>query len=369
MRSILRVVIGTPFAVALAMVSGRAPCAEDPPPKAYFYRGLDYGSQAEFNPLTVLLNRGFDVFQLRPYDQDPVHQHWGLNLRNVFDNMASPFGPIRRDGTGKFLREEIFPLTWGVHGARWAPNYGLHLIGGGQTYAALSEWYVAHDVPLPALFAAANLYAAAFLNEALENGGVVGDNTDCLADLYVFDLAGILLFSAEPVRDFFSSDVILSDWSLQPSLTVPGGDLHNAGSYYALKWPVPFYPRLRLFGYMGFSTMGGLSYELPRGYSVSVAYGAKVQSFYNETPGHQVTNVIDTKPVAGVFVDRHESLLFSLQVSGVEHDYLRINLYPNAFFHMDPSIGAFAAVTKDGHVMGGISVTRAFGLGLGAGHP
>ena len=356
------------FAIVACSITRGASAAEDPPPKAYFYRGLDYGSQAEFNPLTLLLNRGFDVFQLRPEESDPRHQQWGLNFRNVLHNVASPFGPIGRDGWGKFLREEIFPLTYGVHGARWAPNYGLHLLGGGQTYAALREWFLAHDVPLPTVFAIANLYAAAFINESLENHGIVGDNTDCLADLYVFDLAGILLFSAEPVRDFFSSELILSDWSLQPSVTIPSGELHNVGSYYSLKWPLPFYERLRLFGYMGFSTMGGLSYQLVRGYSVSIAGGAKVRRFYNETDD-AVNNVIDTSPAAAIFVDRNESLLFSLHVSGVDYDYLRINVYPNAFFHMDPSIGAWTAATKSGHFMGGITITRAFGLGVGAGHP
>jgi hypothetical protein len=363
-----RALLAATLCAAASSIAPVARADDGAAPKAYFYQGLDYGSLSEFNPLTVLLNRGFDVFQLRPNENDPIHQEWGLNLRNVGRNMLSPFGPIRRDGTGKFLREEIFPLTWGVHGARWAPNYGLHLIGGGQTFAALSEWYVAHDVPLPGAFAAANLYVAAFMNEALENGGVVGDNTDCLADLYVFDLAGILLFSAEPVRRFFSSDMILSDWSLQPSITALSGDLHNVGSYYALKWPLPFYPRLRAFGYMGFSTMGGLSYQLERGYSVSIAVGAKVRRFFNETEG-EVRNVIDTKPASAIFVDRNESLLFSVHVSGVDYDYLRINLYPNALFHMKPSIGAFTAMTREGHVMGGISVTQAFGLGVGVGQP
>ena len=41
----------------------------------------------------------------------------------------------------------------------------------------------------------ATLFAANLLNETLENNGVVGPNTDALADLYVFDLAGAVLFS------------------------------------------------------------------------------------------------------------------------------------------------------------------------------
>jgi hypothetical protein len=338
-------------------------------PKAYFYHGLDYGSESLYNPLTVLLNRGFDNQQLQPNDSSIVtNREWRTNSGNVLDNVAHPFRAIGGEGWGKFLREEIFPLTWGVQGARWAPNYGLHLVGGGQTYAMLREWYVAHDVPLPALFSVATLYAAALVNESLENKGVVGPNTDCLADLYVFDLAGVLLFSAEPAREFFSKYLIVSDSSLQPTFHLSSGDLRNVGNNYSIKFPLPFYERLRLFGYIGMQTMGGLSFVLERGYSVSVAVGARVTRL-QATANNAVYNVIGSAPAAAILVDRNESTLFSLQISGVDYDYARLQLYPNAFFRTDPGIGLFAGVTQYGHVMAGISVTRALGLGVAAGKP
>ena len=70
------------------------------------------------------------------------------------------------------------------------PNYSLHLLGGGVTYAALDEWFQDRDIPIPKLWSALTLMSAAFLNETLENHGVHGYNTDALADLYVFDVAG-----------------------------------------------------------------------------------------------------------------------------------------------------------------------------------
>jgi hypothetical protein len=364
-RLLFALALATPLALAPARASADD---DDEKPKAYFYKGYDYGSQALFNPVTMILNRGFDIFQLHPHNSDIRNQDWGTNFGNVLDNVSHPYASVHREGNKKFLREEIFPLTWGIHGARWAPNYGLHLIGGGQTYAQLTEWYRAHDVPMPALLAIANLYTAALINESLENDSVRGDNTDCLADLLVFDALGIILFSSESVREFFSEDIIVSDWSLQPSFSLPSGDLRNVGNYYALKWPLPFYERLRLFGYLGMSTLGGLSYVLERGYSVSVAGGAKVDSFYNAADG-QVTNVISAQPAAAVFVDRNDSALLSLQVSGVQYDYARLNVFPNAFYKMDPSIGAWAAVTKDGHWSGGVALVRALGLGIAAGGP
>ena len=45
--------------------------------------------------------------------------------------------------------------------------------------------------------------------------------------------------------------------------------------------------------------------------------------------------------------------------------FVLVNVYPNAFLHTDPGIGAFAAVDPQGHVFGGISITRALGLGVG----
>jgi hypothetical protein len=359
--------LGLLIGLASTLAASPARAEETAPEPAHFYKGLDYGSQALFNPLTVFLNRGFDVLQLRSNDS-LFDQNWRVNSGNVLHNVASPFAAVSSEGWGKWLREEIFPLTWGIQGARWAPNYGLHLIGGGQTFAALREWYIAHDVPLPALFSVATLFAAAFANESLENKDVVGVNTDCLADLYVFDVLGVLLFSSETMRGFFSKYVIVSDWSLQPSFTVTNGYLRNAGNYYSLKMPIPYYERLRLFGYIGMSTLGGLSYQLERGYSASIAFGAKVSSFESAANGY-VYNVIEGQPAAAVFVDRNDSLLVSLEVANVQDNYARLNIYPNAFFKMDPSIGLWAALTKNGHVMAGISVTRALGLGAAVGNP
>ena len=190
--------------LAMILASGSARADEPTPPKHYFYKGYDYGSQALYNPLYVFLNRGFDIFQLRP-NNSLFDQNWRLNSGNVADNMAHPFSAIGSEGWGKWLKEEIFPLTYGLHGARWAPNYGLHLVGGRQTFAMLSEWYDAHGVPLPALFSIATLFTAAFVNESLENKDVKGVNTDCLADLYVFDVLGVLLFSSDTVRGFSAS--------------------------------------------------------------------------------------------------------------------------------------------------------------------
>src|ERR1041385_3101186 len=318
----------------------------------YFFFGYEYGSQTLYGPLYVFLSRGFDILQIRPGSRNVFDQPYGSDAANVARNLANPFPAIADDGWGKFLREEIFPLSYTDETARWVPNYTLHLLGGGMEYRALWEWYDDWSVPLPALFSAATLLAAAFVNETLENKGIHGYNTDAIADIYFFDIGGIVLFSFDGVAKFFSHDVILSDWSLQPAFTAPHFDLFNAGNYFALKWPLPFYPPLRLFGYSGLGAWGGLSYEFSNHYSLTVAAGARSYRLEN-TSVEIVNNVVHFAPSAAVFIDRHESLLASLHVSNVDDHFIQLNLYPNAFFTIDPGIGLFAIISKTGNVVVG----------------
>lgn len=332
----------------------------------YFFFGYEYGSQTLFGPLYVLLNRGYDILQIRPGSRNIFDQPYGSDGANVLRNLANPFPAIADDGWGKFLREEIFPLSYTSDTARWGPNYSLHLLGGGMEFRALWEWYDDWKVPLPALFSAATLLSAALINETLENKGINGYNTDAIADIYFFDIGGMVLFAFDGVAKFFSHDLILSDWSLQPAFTAPKFDLYNAGNYFALKWPLPFYKPLRLFGYTGLGAWAGLSYEFPSHYSISLAAGQRSYRLENSSV-RIVNNVVEFAPSGAVFVDRHESLLASLHVSNVEDHFVQFNLYPNAFFTMDPGIGLFAIVSKTGNVVVGINLTRTFGVGAGYG--
>jgi len=364
-RPRLRTAVALALAAAASSAAGGARAADDHDP--YFYKGYDYGSQSLFNPAYVLLNRGFDVLQLRPDQRNIFGYDYQLNVKNVLGNVVDPFSAISNRGWGRWLREEIFPLSWTRGSARWVPNYGLHLIGGGTTYTALREWFEARDAPAPVAtaFSVATLYTAAIVNESLENNGTVGFNTDCLADLYVFDLAGILLFSIDGVNEFFSRSVIVSDWSLQPVFTAPHGDIHNQGNYYAAKWALPFYDRLRLFGYMGFSSLGGLSMKITDDLSISAAAGAKVERIASV---QAVTGDLVTLRSSGaLFLDRNESLLASVQVADVQDYFVHVNVYPNAFFHTDPGVGLFAVLSKDARFMAGVSLTRSFGFGVGGG--
>jgi hypothetical protein len=347
-----------------AVLQARPARADEPGPVRHFYFGRDYGSQALYSPLWVLINRGFDVLQEDTAGRDVFALSYGVNAPNVARNLADPFTAISQLGWGKFLREEIFPLSWTRTSARWMPNYALHLIGGGSTYSGLHEWFDDHHFPVPRVFAAGTLLAAAFLNETIENNGIVGRNTDAIADIYVFDIGGIVLFSFEAVNRFFGDTVVISDWSLQPSFTFPHGDLHNHGNFYAVKWSLPFYPRLRLFSWFGESTTFGLSFRLDDEYSVS-ASGGGVAVRLTSASSSAVENEVTFAPTAAIFLDRRESLLASLQVSDVRDYFIHANVYPHAFWRAGPAVGGWLVLDRRARPALGICLGWLGGVGVG----
>ncbi|HET6146682.1 MAG TPA: hypothetical protein VFH68_04065 [Polyangia bacterium] len=330
----------------------------------YFYFGLDYGSQSLFSPLWVFLNRGYDVLQDHVASRNIFEQRYRVNSGNVLDNLAHPFANISAVGWKPFLTEEIFPLRFGGQSARWVPNYTLHLIGGGVTYTALAEWFDDRAVPLPHLWSGLTLLAAALVNETIENKGVVGPNTDALADIYVFDIAAMILFSFDAPNRFFSRVLVVSDWSLQPSFTFPRGELHDQGNNFAARWALPFYPRLRLFTYFGLATEVGLSFLIDDEYSLSAAAGSAATRLVNEST-RRVANTVTFTPTAGAYLDRRDSLLASVQITDVNDYFMTFNLYPRAVVQRGPALGAWTVIDKHAHVALGISISRLLGVGLG----
>jgi hypothetical protein len=338
--------------------------AAPPPRRRYFYFGYDYGSQALYNPLWVFINRGWDVVQDHVVDRNVFSLEYRHNAANVLHNLAHPFSAISDLGWKNFLTTEIFPLNWTERGARWTPNYSLHLLGGGMTYSGLREWYEDHGLPWPRAWSAATVMVTALLNESIENKGVHGRNTDAIADMWVFDIGGIILFSFDAVNRLFSDYLIMSDWSLQPSLTFPRGELHNMGNYFALKWPLPFYKRLRIFSYFGEATTFGLSFLLDGEYSVTLAGGGVATRLVNELTD-KVQNVVTFAPTAIAFLDRRESLLASLQVSDLQDYFIHLNVYPHTLTRRGPAVGVWGVMDRRGRVGLGFCLGI---LGFGGGY-
>jgi len=341
-----------------------APSLVPPAKPRYFYFGRDYGSEALYGPLWVFVNRGYDVLQDHVAGRNIFTFDYRTNMGNVARNVANPFPAIAADGWKTFLTEEIFPLGYTQSTARWTPNYSLHLIGGGMTFTSLREWFEDYHVPAPWVFSAVTVMASAFVNESLENKGVVGFNTDCIADIWVFDIGGMILFSFDWPNQFFSHTVVIADWSLQPSFTLPNGELHNVGNYFSAKWALPFYRRLSLFAWYGEATTGGLSFALNDEYSLSASAGGAAIHLTN-TSTHSVENVVDFVPTGAIFLDRHNSLLASLQITNVDDYFIHFNIYPHAFTNRGPAVGVWGVVDKRARVAAGIAIGRPFGIGGG----
>ena len=330
----------------------------------YFYKGYDYGSQALYGPLWVFLNRGFDVLQDRNGSRSIFQQEYRHNGETVGRNLLNPFPALSQRGYARFFREEIFPISFTPGTARWVPNYTLHLVGGGVTYTGLTEWFRQNHVPAPRVFSAGTVLATAFVNETLENKGVTQYNTDAIADFFFFDIGGIILFSFDWPNELFSRYLIVADWSLQPSFTYPNFDLHNQGNYFAVKAPLPFTSRLRLFATMGLGTLLGFSYKVDSQYSVSGGAGTMASRLIR-TSQKNADNDVEFASQAGLFVDRNNSLLASLRVTNVQDYFIQFNLYPNAF--AVPELGLWTVVDKGGHFVTGVSFSKSFGVGAGIG--
>jgi hypothetical protein len=80
--------------------------------KRYFYTNKDYGSEALFNPLILLLNGGYDITQLQSVSNKIDNPDFGRMLKNVLGNLGDPFPHIRKYGTWKFFKQELLP--WGL---------------------------------------------------------------------------------------------------------------------------------------------------------------------------------------------------------------------------------------------------------------
>ncbi|MDP4176131.1 MAG: hypothetical protein Q8933_19280 [Bacteroidota bacterium] len=329
----------------------------------YFYTGKDYGSEANYNPINLILNGSYDILQLDNSDRRIFKLPYGIGSKNVLKNLGSPFSAISSFGWGKFIRNEILPIEMDKNGAQWWPNYQLHLIGGGMTYTAMKEWYDYHGFPSPALFSVATLASYHLINEFVENERYEGNYVDPISDVYVFDIGGIILFSFDNVNKFFKEKLNLADWSLQPSINFSDLTLQNNGQYFSVKWKIPTQENWHLFYYFGMNGIGGLSYKFDDGTAFSAAAGMRAKRRYviNEKTDQMTIDMVWN---AGVFYDKNNSLLASLLLSGQKDNLLNLNIYPGVVNLGKFSPGLWMLVKENGRFFFGISTIYTPGLGL-----
>ncbi len=319
-----------------------------------FYKGRDFGSEAMYNPVSLTLNAGFDMFQVNR-NRDFVHMPFAAGMRNVGKNLGDPLAAVRRYGWGNFLKDQVIPLGLSKDNGQWWPNYTLHLIGGGMTYRATTEWYEYHGFPAPVVFSLATMAVYHMVNEVTENGDYQGDNVDPIADIYLFDLGGILLFTSDDVSRFFAEDLNLADWSLQPSLSVRNGTLQNNGQFFSIKWKFPFSENWHLFYLFGTNGLGGVSYRFDDGSALSFGIGlvAKDLITLNRSTNKKT---VDLVPNVGIYYDIGNSLMTSLAISKKTDYTVNLNIYPGFVRIAGIAPGCWFVLGKNGNAFIGLTL-------------
>lgn len=334
--------------------------------KYYFYNHVPYGSEALYNPLSMVLNGGYDPFQM--LDREPTwnNMYWRTASTNVWRCITAPAPIINKFGWKRFISTELFPTNLKIEEGQYAPNYALHLIGGGMEYRKISEWYDYHNVPLPFVCGALTSMAFEYLNEIVENGMNYYPNIDCIPDILVFQPLGILLFSFDDVAEFFSSSLQLNDWSHQVGITFAPFAVRNAAQIFVAKVPLNSMRTKSLFINFGTFALVGYSTKLDAEHSLSfgaglTSKGRKALPLQNGVP----SNTIVVGPMAGIYYDRNNSLLASFVVADTYYMRYRLNVYPGVLALGSWSPGIFCSLDANGHPTLGVTLTS---LPVGVGH-
>lgn len=331
---------------------------------AMFYKGLGYGSDAYNTPLSVLVNKGYDIFQLRRHPRNiltfPYRNAWNSSIRGV---VQYPGPAIARfGGWGRFARLELLPLTTKPSEMNWVANYTEHLLVGGFSMRMLDEWFRAHDVPWPRAMAIVTTYASSMINEMAEHPTSTEPGAAGVADLLIFDVAAVTLFHWDQPTRFFARTLELADWSNQASLTYPNQQLQNHGQYFTMKAPIGL-DRTRLFLRWGMGAQLGLSRKLDDEHHFSAAIGGDTKVRHVDASGHET---VGFALGGGVFYDRNNSLLWSLHSSPMEN-LMTLNIYPGVLPGFARRIGVWGVYTRHQEFRFGLVAPRALGLGLGYG--
>ena len=200
----------------------------------YFYRGLSYGSDAAFHPVSEVINGAFGVLQIssRWVPLDEIDWRQGLDI--TWQSISHPVRTVDAYGRTAFVKDELVPARFGWSNLQYVPNYTLHFIGGGARNRAFAEWYNAHGFAAPAVWAFATTIAHGFAVEAVEHYDKNQPTVDPVADMLVFDPLGAFLFMSDGVSRFFSHTLNMSIWSGQPMYNPVVNTFENAGENYGL---------------------------------------------------------------------------------------------------------------------------------------
>jgi hypothetical protein len=323
----------------------------------YFYRGLPYGSDASFHPVSEVINGAFGIMQIST-NWAPLDQvDWRQGLDVTWRSITHPTRTIEAYGTSDFISDNIVPSRVDWNNLQYVPNYCLHLIGGGARNRAFTEWYGAHDFPAPWAFAFGTTIAHAFAVETVEHYAETAPTVDPVADMLLFDPLGALLFTNDHVARFFSHTLHMGIWSGQPAYNPAANTFENAGENYGLHYFFGEH-RVGVFSYWGMSHLFGVTVRGGRSFDWSVGLGGVVDELHERDRGNGTSSLFArVKLDAGAFIHRNGSLLASVQVSQAWSQTMRMTIYPGMLNVGNFSPGFYTGVRGNDLIVG-VSFSR-----------
>ncbi|MFO7654325.1 MAG: hypothetical protein R6X25_10950 [Candidatus Krumholzibacteriia bacterium] len=319
----------------------------------YFYEGRRYGSESLITPPRLIINGGFGILQMENRSNRISDIDFERGWRGLWNNLGNPVAAIDHVGWWDFLHSELIPVSINSGKAQYWPNYMNHLIGGGMSYRMMREWFTWHRYPWPTAWALTTIWSYHLLNETVEMDGRTGWRADPVADVYIFDIAGILLFSSDRVARFFGQTLNMADWSWQPFYDPELGTLENAGQNYMVRLRLQNASPWYIFYHWGNSGEFGLSRHLGDGYHLSAGGGFVAKNLRDVDRFSETANLTTS---GGLFLDCEGSLLASVLYAKNKDNRWRVNLYPGVFRVGPLQPGLAAIVTQQRRVMFGVTI-------------
>ena len=333
----------------------------------YFYRPENtFGSESQVGPVNIFLNGAYDMMRNGGHSKNIVTFDYKGNGGYVWSILKDPIGNVKAFGVKEFVHQEIFNFTLGVKDAEFLPNVSIHTIANGMHFVKLAEYFEYHNVPLPYLWSGLTTTAYQVMNEVVESEGYRGVNVDMVADVYIFNIAGLALFSTDWAKRFFSETFPVNEWSPQPIIEPATGILQNAGQQYYVRKNFSFLGKWSPFAYYGVYAMAGASYAYNEQNSFTIGAGnvinklreGRLRGFRKIDP--QLDGTV------GLFWDKNGSLMTSILFTGPGMYNMQLNVYPGVISIGTFSPGFYLAVGEwDGFVLGMSFSAFPFGLGFG----
>ncbi len=313
----------------------------------YFYQPeIDLGSEGSFTPMSMWINGGYDILRNGAHDQQLTNQEYRNGFKYVCKSLAHPIDSIELIGWDNFLAQEFPNFKLRSEKLNFMPNIPIHTIGEGMRYVKVSEWYDYHGYPFPKTLGLLTSISYQFMNETLEQGNCKTMRTDPLADIYVYNNLGFILFSIKPVKRFFSETFVVNDWSLQPVYNPFNDHIDNAGEQYMGKVKVK--GDYSLFCYWGMDFLLGMSVKKDNDRSISIGLGQSANKIGSKVVnGIYVPVVSSVDPAIGVFYDYKNSLIANAHFSfDKDSIHLKTNVYPGLVSIKGVKPGLFAEYTS-----------------------